>query len=55
MENEDYRKTNREKVLSPKSKAMHWCEHCDRNYMPSGDKCGVCRKISGIRRLKKGA
>jgi hypothetical protein len=53
MDNEHHNKTNREKAQAPKSKTMHWCDYCDANYIASGSKCGVCGKISGIRRFKK--
>ena len=49
----DYKKSNREKRLSPVSKAKHWCEGCDANYLHAGDRCRVCNTISGKRTLKK--
>lgn len=53
MENEDYKKSNRETRLSPKSHSLHWCYYCDRNQVHSGEMCGVCGHRDSVKRLKK--
>lgn len=51
--NIDYKKTNRQKSLSPKSKSCGWCSGCDANYLTSWRKCEVCGTRNGSYRLKK--
>ena len=53
MENEDYKKSNRETRLAPKSHSLHWCVSCDRNQVHAGEKCSVCGQVDGVKRLKK--
>jgi len=53
MENEDYKKSNRELRISPKSGAPYWCDYCDRDKVHEGKKCGTCGKVNGVKRLKK--
>ena len=48
----EYIKSNREKVLSPR-RSMSWCNSCDKNITPQeGQKCKICGKKNGRRRLK---
>ena len=56
MDNEEYiyDKSNREKRLTPKTGATHWCSCCDRDLVRSGCKCKNCGTLNGIQRLKKG-
>lgn len=41
-----YKKTNREKSMSPKS-GEHWCDSCDSAKVATGKKCPVCKNIQG--------
>lgn len=50
-ENVTYKKTNREKAISPKS-GKSWCG-CDRCLVGDYVKCPVCGKRNGSFRLKK--
>ena len=52
MENEDYKKSNREKTQTTKSKTHRWCAYCDRDIVTSGRKCGVCGKVEKTKQLK---
>ena len=52
-DNEDYKKSNRETRLSPKSHSLHWCDCCDRNKIHSGEMCRVCGHRDSVKRLKK--
>ena len=49
---ESYRKTNREKRMTPKRHAG-WCMGCDRAFVADGAKCPVCGCVNGRKRLKK--
>ena len=51
MEEENHEKTNREKVLSPRTKKF-WCYGCDRFLIKGGQKCPNCNKRYGRRRFK---
>ena len=53
MENEDYKKSNRQKRLTPKSSKAFWCTSCDRDLVHEGERCGTCGHVNGEKRLKK--
>lgn len=53
MENEYYKKTNREVRMAPKSNTKHWCESCDNNMVSSGEKCVNCGHKDCNGRLKR--
>ena len=53
MENEDYQKTNRQTVQTPKSKKAFWCEWCDANLVRVNEKCSVCGKRLKTKALKR--
>jgi RNase P subunit RPR2 len=44
---EDYKMTNREKVLNPKADKASYCENCDRDVVLEGQRCSVCHMIAG--------
>ena len=47
-----YKKTNREKRLTPK-KGRVWCGGCDSALVGEWEKCPKCGRRNGTRRLKK--
>ena len=53
LEDYEYKKSNREKRMSPKSGTIHWCGCCDRDMVYSGQKCGTCGNVDSFKRLKK--
>ena len=53
MQNEDYKKTNREKRMSPTSDSASWCESCDKDKVYEGKKCNTCGALNGVKKLKK--
>lgn len=48
----EYRKTNREKKLTPKH-GLFWCWKCDRNIVAIGERCMACGAKPERRTLKK--
>ena len=52
MENEDYKKSNREKRMTPKG-GIFWCSYCDRDMVSNGSICETCGHREGTKRLKK--
>lgn len=50
---EFHTRTNREQAKQPKSHTKHWCDHCDRDLVSEGCRCGTCGDVNGNRRLKK--
>ena len=52
MENEDYKKSNREEAMTPKF-GKFWCDRCDRCLVNRGTKCPVCGYVCTEHRLKK--
>lgn len=44
---DEYKKSNREKRLSPKSKGAHWCDTCDAQLVYVGNRCRNCGAPSG--------
>jgi len=53
MENEDYKKTNREKRLAPRHDGYYWCDKCDRDRVANWQKCPTCGHRNGVKTLKK--
>ena len=53
MENEDYKKSNREKRMEPKHDGRYWCDKCDRCLVANWEKCPVCGHRQGVYTLKK--
>ena len=53
MENEDYKKSNREKRMEPKRDGHYWCDKCDRNLLANWEKCSECGHRQGVHTLKK--
>jgi len=47
-----YRKTNREKRLTPK-KGKTWCGGCDAALVGEWEKCPLCGCRNGTKRMKK--
>lgn len=52
MENEDYKKSNREQRMEPK-RGLFYCSSCDRDMVSNGSRCGTCGHREGVKRLKK--
>lgn len=53
--NSDSWRTNRVKKREPKF-GLYWCEHCDRDLVETGKKCGTCGcRDSDPKREKAGA
>ena len=52
IEEEEYRKSNREQRMSPK-KGFFWCSRCDRCIVAVGEKCPVCGARPTKRTIKK--
>ncbi len=50
---DDYKKSNREKRLTPVFKGKHWCGGCAANYLQTSERCRIYNTISGKRTLKK--
>lgn len=55
IEDYEYKKSNREEAMTPKSKAHHYCGTCDMAWVRDEKKCPVCgtRGKRTRRRLKK--
>lgn len=49
----DLKKSNRDKVLSPRKGCKGWCDSCDSAILCSGQRCPCCGNVQKIRRLKK--
>jgi len=49
----EYKKTNRETRMAPKSNTLHWCDYCDRDQVYRGEKCFSCGGRDSGRQLKK--
>jgi hypothetical protein len=49
----DYTLSNREKKLQLK-KGIYWCDHCDRALVGDWERCPVCSRRSGVKRIKEG-
>ena len=52
MENEDYKKSNRETRMTPK-RGLFYCGTCDRDMVSNGCICETCGHREGVKRLKK--
>ncbi len=49
----EYKKTNREKVMTPRKEGLFWCNNCDHFLVSLGQKCSFCKTIHGHRTIKK--
>lgn len=52
-ENVEYKKSNREKAMTPSKKGYGWCWGCDICLVGKGQKCPVCKTVAGHRTIKK--
>lgn len=50
---EEYRKSNREKRMSPKSDGRFWCYGCDDEQVYEGEKCSNCEFKHHTKTIKK--